>query len=98
MEGALASWLQDALMPQSELKGFAKGLEGNFEAVNQTVTAAQTTGRKVNRLKNIKRWMFGRSGFQLLRQIVLFNSGDSKFDEEPKMDRNLHFVSCLDSN
>ena len=31
--------------------------------------------RQVNRLKNIKRRMYGRAGFELLRRMVIFKSG-----------------------
>jgi len=77
-EGSLDSWLQDALLPESQLKGFAKGIKGDFEAVNQAVISSISNGQvegQVNRLKNIKRRMYGRASFQLLRKIVLFNSG-----------------------
>lgn len=78
MEGILASWLQDALLPESQLKGFAKGIKGDFEAVNQAVVSSVSTGQVeglVNRLKNIKRRMYGRASLQLLKKTVLFNSG-----------------------
>lgn len=39
------SGLQDALLPESELKGFAKGIKGDFEAVNQAIITSISNGR-----------------------------------------------------
>ncbi len=76
-EGSLSLWLQEALMPVSELKGFAKGILADYEAVNQAVVSNISNGPvegQVNKLKTIKRNMYGRAGFGLLKKIVLSNS------------------------
>ncbi|PWJ54058.1 transposase, partial [Dyadobacter jejuensis] len=61
----------------SALKGFAKGINQDYQAVNQAVISTISNGQvegQVNRLKTIKRNMYGRAGFELLRKIVLSNS------------------------
>ncbi|PWJ51830.1 hypothetical protein CLV98_1374, partial [Dyadobacter jejuensis] len=57
----------------SALKGFAKGINQDYQAVNQAVISTISNGQ-VNRLKTIKRNMYGRAGFELLRKIVLSKS------------------------
>lgn len=57
-EAALQNWLGRALNPDSELKGFAKGVQKDFDAVNQAVINNITNGQvegQVNKLKTIKR-------------------------------------------
>lgn len=76
-EGSLDSWLQEALMPESELKWFAKGMKADYDAVNQAVVSSISNGQvegQVNKLKTIKRNMYGRAGFGLLKRMVLTNS------------------------
>jgi transposase len=76
-EGSLSLWLQEALMPVSELKWFAKGIMADYEAVNQAVISNISNGPvegQVNKLKTIKRNMYGRAGFGLLKRMVLANS------------------------
>jgi len=68
----LASWLADAAA--SPLKGFAKGLAKDRAAVQAAIDLPWSTSPvegQINRLKLIKRSMYGRGGFQLLRQRVL---------------------------
>jgi transposase len=75
--GSLSLWLQEALMPASELKWFAKGILADYEAVNQAVVSNISNGPvegQVNKLKTIKRNMYGRAGFGLLKKMVLANS------------------------
>lgn len=75
-EGSLDSWLKEALLPVSELKWFAKGILADYEAVNQAVISNISNGPvegQVNKLKTIKRNMYGRAGFSLLKKMVLVN-------------------------
>jgi transposase len=72
----LAPWIQaakDSLLP--DLQNYAAGLEkdrGAVEAaVSQTWSNGQTEGQ-VNRLKMLKRQMYGRANFDLLRLRVLY--------------------------
>ncbi len=77
-EGTLKTWLEDVEKSTSVIKGFAKGIQSDFQAVNNAVITPYTNGQvegQVNRLKNIKRRMYGRAGFELLRRMVIFKSG-----------------------
>jgi len=73
----LDSWIQQAwatTVPR-ELRTFATGLKSDFDAVNAGLTTAWSNGLlegQVNRLKLIKRQMYGRANFDLLRQRVLY--------------------------
>jgi transposase len=58
----------------TEVQRFAKGLERDQEAVLAGLSLVYSNGQvegQVNRLKLIKRTMYGRAGFALLRQRVL---------------------------
>lgn len=74
----LDSWLEEVINGESRvLKNFAKGLQQDYEAVKNACSMQWSNGQvegQVNRLKNIKRQMYGRAGFQLLRKRVLFDS------------------------
>ena len=53
---------------------FAYGLEKDISAVTAAVDTSWSTGQvegQINRLKMIKRQMYGRAGFDLLRARVL---------------------------
>lgn len=69
---ALSPWLKAA--KERELRQFAAGLEHDRAAVLAAIcfdwNNGQTEG-KVNRLKLVKRTMYGRAGFELLRRRVL---------------------------
>ena len=71
----LESWLERAA--QSALKAFerfAAGLREDYEAVKAGVTLPWSTGPvegHINRLKMLKRQMFGRANIALLRRRVL---------------------------
>jgi len=71
----LRSWLVRALTSDiPELKGFVTGIERDYDAVNAAVTQAWSNGQvegQVHRIKLLKRQMYGRSGFALLRRRVL---------------------------
>lgn len=77
-EGSLKKWLEDVAKSSSGIKRFAKGIQSDFEAINNAVITQYSNGQvegQVNRLKNIKRRMYGRAGFELLRKMVIFKSG-----------------------
>jgi transposase len=77
-EGSLQQWLNDVANSISGIKVFAKGIQSDFQAVNNAVITPYSNGQvegQVNRLKNIKRRMYGRAGFELLRKMVIFRSG-----------------------
>jgi transposase len=57
-----------------EIQGFVAGLERDKAAVVATLSVSYSNGQiegRVNRLKLIKRSMYGRAKFDLLRQRVL---------------------------
>jgi transposase len=63
-----------AAADRSPLAGFAAGLRREIQAVQAALELPWTTSPvegQVNRLKTIKRSIYGRAGFQLLRQRVL---------------------------
>ena len=71
----LDSWLEAALgsgIP--DLRTFAEGLQREYSALKAALTYPYSTGPvegQINRLKLIKRSMYGRGSFELLRQRVL---------------------------
>jgi transposase len=69
---ALAPWLTDAKV--GPLATFAAGLERDRAAVEAALTEPWSTGPvegRINKLKLIKRQMYGRAGLDLLRQRVM---------------------------
>jgi len=71
----LEAWLTAVAASQiEELQRFAKGLEADKAAVLMGLTHSHNNGQaegQVTRIKLIKRMMYGRAGFALLRQRVL---------------------------
>lgn len=64
----------DRTVPR-ELGAFATNMKSDFDAVNAGLTTPWSNGQlegQVNRLKLIKRKMYGRANFDLLRQRVLY--------------------------
>lgn len=60
-----------------ELSGFAKGLLGDFDAVQNAMSSHWSNGQvegQVNKLKMIKRQMYGRASFCLLRKRLIHQS------------------------
>jgi len=72
---AFKSWLvrgQESEIP--EVRSFIAGIQRDYDAVLAAVEQRWSNGQvegQVHRLKLIKRQMYGRGGFQLLRQRVL---------------------------
>jgi transposase len=71
----LPAWASQAeTSPVSELRGFAKGLRKDWAAVTAGLTVSYSSGPvegHVNRIKMIKRQMYGRAKSDLLRKRVL---------------------------
>ena len=71
----LPAWAARAeASPVSELRGFAKGLRKDWAAVTAGLTTPYSSGAvegHVNRIKMIKRQMYGRAKPDLLRKRVL---------------------------
>ena len=73
--GTLKDWLSRAeVSPCPEVRHFAEGIRRDEAAVNAAVTTRWSNGPvegHVNRLKTIKRQMYGRAGFGLLKARVV---------------------------
>lgn len=71
----LDSWLEQAeTQGISELKSFAQSLKRDYDAVKAGLTLSWSQGPvegHVHRLKFLKRQMYGKAGFQMLRKRVL---------------------------
>jgi transposase len=71
----LNEWLRSATRSQlKEFVSFARGLGEDYEAVKNALCHEWSNGQlegQVNRLKLIKRAMYGRAKFDLLRKKVL---------------------------
>jgi transposase len=73
--GTLADWLSRAEVSSCpEVRNFAEGIRRDESAVNAAATMRWSNGPvegHVNRLKTIKRQMYGRAGFSLLKARVV---------------------------
>ncbi len=68
-------WLKDAETLSTKYKNFVKGLRQDYKAVRAALESRWSNGQtegQVNRLKFIKRQMYGRANFDLLRARVLY--------------------------
>jgi DNA-binding NarL/FixJ family response regulator len=68
-------WIDKALhLNIKEINSYIKGLKGDYESINNAIIYNYNNGiaeGSVNKLKAIKRVMFGRNGFDLLKCKVL---------------------------
>ena len=77
--GDIAKWILKVKESSSKLPGlltFARGLERDIEAVKNGICQKWSNGPvegHVNRIKSIKRQMYGRASFELLRKKVLLS-------------------------
>jgi predicted transcriptional regulator len=71
----LQDWIDDLSCTNlKELKGFAKGLLSDITAVKNAISLPWSNGQvegQINKLKTIKRQMYGRAGFNLLRKRLV---------------------------
>ena len=76
----LQDWMHRAMATGiPALKSFVAGLRRDQSAVNAAFSSEWSSGQvegQVHRLKLIKRQMYGRAGFALLRRRVLPLAGD----------------------
>jgi transposase len=74
----LPAWLRAAARSKlKEFVGFARGIGADYEAVTNALTYEWSNGQlegQVTRLKLIKRQMYGRAKFDLLRALVLHST------------------------
>lgn len=72
----LAGWLQEAdTSGIPELAAFAQGVRRDLPAIHAAFTSPWSQGQtegQITRLKLLKRQMYGRANFDLLRQRVLY--------------------------
>jgi transposase len=72
----LDAWLERATgSGVRTLKSFASGIRRDYAAVHAALSVAYSNGvveGNVNRLKTVKRQMYGRANFDLLRKRVLY--------------------------
>lgn len=76
-DGTLKTWIEKVFESDCGLNNFAKNLLKDYDAVNNAVITNISNGQvegQVNRIKTIKRKMYGKAGFQLLRKMVLAKS------------------------
>jgi len=75
---SLLPWLEDVARSKIDaLTGFANGIKQDLAAVTNALSLPWSNGQvegQVNRLKLIKRQMYGRANFDLLRKRVLARS------------------------
>ena len=74
----LESWLAaaEADDSQPDLRSFATGIRQDLQAVTNGLTLPYSSGKvegTVNKIKTIKRQMYGRAGFALLRTRVILH-------------------------
>jgi transposase len=71
----LDAWIETAAASEiAELRRYALGLRDDYAAVRAGLTRAESNGQtegQINKLKLVKRAMYGRGKFDLLRQRVL---------------------------
>ncbi|MES2462183.1 MAG: ISL3 family transposase [Armatimonadota bacterium] len=71
----LTGWLESAIQSGcNEIRSFAQGINQDLAAVRKAVSLSWSNGQtegQVNRLKMVKRQMFGRAKFDLLRARVM---------------------------
>ncbi len=74
----LRCWMEQAVSSGiPELKSFVTGIERDYDAVHAALRLPWSQGiteGKVNTLKTLKRAMYGRAGFPLLRQRLLHDA------------------------
>ncbi|MBV9579005.1 MAG: transposase, partial [Chloroflexi bacterium] len=72
---ALDAWLEDAIATdRSEFRSFATGLQRDKAVIVAAVSLPHSNGQtegQVTKLKLLKRSMYGRASFELLRRGVL---------------------------
>ncbi len=74
----LRPWMEKASKSGiPEFKSFVVGIERDYDAVREALRQPWSQGPtegKINKLKTIKRMMYGRAGFRLLRQRLFHDA------------------------
>ena len=76
-DSLLDGWIKRTLaIEKSRLRTFVNGLNSDIDAVRNAIVTNWSNGQvegQVNRLKSIKRQLYGRAGFELLRRKVILS-------------------------
>jgi transposase len=87
--GHLARWLEQVEASAiRELHRFAEGIQKDYAAVEAGLTLPWSNGQtesQVGRLKLLKRAMYGRAGFELLRRRVVYRVPDEERREPAEL-------------
>ena len=74
----LDQWMEETLLlKKKKLTTFVNGLKRDIQAVYNSITSTWSSGKvegNVNRLKNIKRQMYGRASLELLKRKVILEN------------------------
>ena len=74
----LDNWMeQTLLLKKKKLTSFVRGLKRDIKAVYNAIISTWSSGMvegNINRLKNIKRQMYGRASLELLKRKVILSS------------------------
>ena len=79
----------------AELRSFAQGLRKEYQAVKAGLTLSWSNGpteAQIQRLKLLKRQMYGQAGFALLRQRVLHR--EEKHKTKPRKGQQVHTLAA----
>jgi transposase len=92
----LDSWLDEIESDGvAELRSFAHGLRKEYQAVKAGLTLSWSNGpteAQVQRLKLLKRQMYGQAGFPLLRQRVLHR--EEKLQTKPRKGKQVRGLAA----
>lgn len=74
----LNEWISEAIgSGLKEIGGFAQSMKPDFQAIQNAFNLPWSNGPvegNVNKIKTLKRQMYGRAGFDLLKRRLLLNS------------------------
>jgi len=88
-DAALAGWMKQA-GAVAAFKSFVNGLKRDLDAVREAIRSKWSQGQtegQVNRIKTLKRQMYGRASFALLRGRVLEASAEQQEIASARRDR-----------
>jgi transposase len=72
----LSEWIDQVTKSGiNEMMSFAKGISADYSAIENVLTlqwSNEPVEGNVNRQKTLKRQMYGRAGFELLKKRVMF--------------------------
>ncbi len=70
-------WMEKATkINHKQINSLVKGFKKDYDAVKNAISSDWSSGKvegTINKLKTIKRQMYGRAGMELLRRKVIFS-------------------------